>query len=414
MTSVATSVIVVSRGRPDELRRCLLAIGQLDHARFETIVVACPAGAAAARQMGVDRVCDFDDANISVARNIGVIQASGDVLAFIDDDAVPEPTWLWHLSSVFEDPDVAQAGGVTLGRNGISVQHGAALVDLMGRSHRVTLPGPNPVKVAATGDRFPRLHGTNMAIRRSAFVAQGGFDPRFAFYLDETDLTLRIGRAGGQTVFVPLAIVHHASSPSAFRDRRRTPRSVAQIAASAGVFHRKHCPADLRETARAAFLQERRNWLLGYMQNGSLTPDTAHALIRDLEAGYREGLARDAVPGPAFPDPTSAIAQGVQGTRRDVYLVRSGRRDEATVEQARRLIARGDRVTVFDLLPGAWYHCVAFDKDGYWHHRGGICGREARTDPLFQRATYRQRIEKTLVRLTRIRSKNQLEREKET
>lgn len=408
MAHIPISVIVVSRNRPVWLKRCLRAIGQLDYPGFETIVVACPAGARVARELGIDRVCDCDVANISTARNIGVSAARGDVIAFIDDDAVPEPTWLGHLAEIFTDPQVMQAGGTTLGRNGLSLQHGAARVDVTGQSYRVAPTGPDPVAITPVGDQHPRLHGTNMALRRRIIQDHGGFDERFAFYLDETDLTFRISRQGGQTLFVPRAVVHHGSGPSDFRDGARTPRRVSEIAASAAVFHAKHCVQPARDQARQAFLADRRTWLLRHMQIGSLTPDDVTRLIRELHDGYAEGLTRTSPPEPEWASQYATIEAVHFGNQTDIYLVKRHRTDTKILNKAKTMVAQGHRVTVFDYRPDARYHCVAFTDDGYWLHTGGIFGREDRAEPLLQKSTRQKRIHRTLERLAGIRSKKWL------
>ncbi|WP_292287098.1 glycosyltransferase [Marivita sp.] len=399
MAALPISVIVVSRNRPKWLRRCLLALGQLDYPRLEIRVVACPDGASVARKMGGIAVHEFDRPNISAARNLGVSMARGAVVAFIDDDAVPEPTWLAHLARVFDDPDVAQAGGTTLGRNGISVQQAASRVDVFGRSYPLALDATAPGPVTLSDDRYPRLHGTNMAIRRDCLVDQAGFDERFAFYLDETDLTLRLARAGGATMFVPSAVVHHANGESAFRGADRTPRSVFEIAASAAVFHAKHCPDAVAQEARDMFLLDRRNWLLRHMHSGALGPDTAYRLIRDLRRGYDAGLQRPAVMPREFPDPKDAVPEAPKQTGRDVYLSRP-----ADTAKLRSLIESGHRVSVFDYRLDARFHQVSFTDAGYWRHTGGIFGRELRSEPLVQRGTRARRMRDTLDRLSGIRA----------
>ena len=102
MIASSVSVVVVSRGRPEALTLCLTGLGQLIHPNFEIVVVADPEGLAATLAAGWgDRVkmvsCDVP--NISIARNLGIEQAAGEVVAFIDDDAVPEPTWLAALTA---------------------------------------------------------------------------------------------------------------------------------------------------------------------------------------------------------------------------------------------------------------------------------------------------------------------------
>lgn len=406
MAQLPISVVVVSWNRPDWLRRCLRAIGQLDYARYETIVVACSDGTEVARAMGIGTVLTVDRANISAARNLGGSAASGDAVAFIDDDAVPEPTWLWHLAKAFEIPNIVQAGGTTLGRNGISVQHAAARVAASGQSHPVAGLDRDISVIDPEGDLYPRLHGTNMIIRRTTLVAHGGFDERFAFYLDETDLSYRISRSGGQTACVPCAVVHHASGPSHYRNHERTPRHVFEIAASAAVFHRKHCPPDQWDAARQAFLAKRRTWIIDHMVRGTLTPDRAHALISELADGYDAGISRRPLPEPAFTAPSIFQSNPRREGCKDIFLTASRKDRSAMRNKARSLVDEGHRVTLFEYRPTARYHRVTFTDEGYWLHTGGIYGRETRTEPVLQQATLAERIEKTRTRLAGIRTKD--------
>lgn len=405
MASPAVSVVVVSWNRPDWLKRCLRAIGQLDYPRFEVVVVACSDGAQIAQEMNVERVLTADLANISAARNKGVDAAAGDIIAFIDDDAVPEPTWLWHLSSAFENSSVAQAGGTTLGRNGITVQHAAARVSAAGQTFPMGGAELKAAIIAPDGDRHPRLHGTNMAIRRDVIVSHGGFDERLAFYLDETDLSYRISKSGGRTAYVPQAVVHHASGPSRYRNEDRTPRRVFEIAASAAIFHRKHCEIAHRDAARAAFLKERRSWIINHMMRGTLTPDRTYRLIQELTDGYEDGAGRSCVPEPTFSQRSTFSPRDTQSPNNDIYLISSRTGRDTTPEKARALVGQGHRVTVFDYRPTPRYHRVEFTSDGYWLHTGGIFGREHRDEPLIQKSTREQRVRKTLERLDGIRAK---------
>jgi cellulose synthase/poly-beta-1,6-N-acetylglucosamine synthase-like glycosyltransferase len=130
------SLIIVSRHRPAALVRALMAVAQMDHPGFEVIVVADPAGVAAARATGLAlKLAVFDQANISAARNIGLGMAAAPVVAFLDDDAVPEPTWLTRLTAPFDDNRVTAAGGFVLGRSGLAWQWRAAFVDAGGFDH---------------------------------------------------------------------------------------------------------------------------------------------------------------------------------------------------------------------------------------------------------------------------------------
>ena len=137
MASLPVSVIVVSRGRGDSLLRTLTGLTRLFHDSYEIVVVTDSEGQEAVRRLRLTeeiKVVPFADPNISAARNAGIGVAAGEIVAFIDDDAVPEPTWLTHLTAPFADPQVAVAGGFVIGRNGISFQWKAHSVDRAGVS----------------------------------------------------------------------------------------------------------------------------------------------------------------------------------------------------------------------------------------------------------------------------------------
>jgi O-antigen biosynthesis protein len=402
------SVVVVSRNRPDHLRRCLTALGQLEFPAFEVIVVACPSGTSVASQKALPcdlSVLEFDKANISEARNIGIAHARGDVVAFMDDDAIPEPTWLAHLTIPFEDDSVAQSGGTTLGRNGISIQYAAAQADGFGVTHPVSVSGTSPVRLETAPDLVPRLHGTNMAVRRDVLLAHDGFDQRFRFYLDETDLSRRIALAGGGTVYVPNAVVHHASGPSVMRRSDRAPRHLFEIGASGAVFHKKHAGTGAQADARKSLFDDRWTWLLRHMQKGTLTPDDVHRLFRELVSGYEDGLGRKLAAPPQLDQRRKGRIRAV-GTSDsdDIYLVATAKSREDLRKQAAQFVTAGNRVTVFDYSPSARFHRVTFTNAGYWLHTGGIYGREMRSEPLFQISTRAARLSRTLKRLGGIRS----------
>ena len=204
------SVVVVSRDRPDALRRCVTGLGQLRYPDFEIVVVADAAGLAAVKKLPIAshlKTVRFDLANISEARNLGISHAAGDIVTFIDDDAVPEPSWLRYLIAPFERPQVAAAGGFVRGRNGISYQWEGRSVDVTGATEPLQLTRDRVTVLAPKGARATKTEGTNMAVRRDVLLELDGFDPGFAFFLDETDLNLRLARAGLATALVPMAEV---------------------------------------------------------------------------------------------------------------------------------------------------------------------------------------------------------------
>jgi len=188
MTQPPVSVVIVSRDRPGSLDKTLRALKFQRDALFEVIVVCDP---ATAKQIdGTQlKLAILDEANISRSRNIGVALAAGDVVAFIDDDAIPEPTWLARLTAPFSDPNVAASGGFVRGRNGISFQWKAEEIGRDGATSPIEVTETTVLK--ATPSRAIKTQGTNCAFRRNLLCDLGGFDESYRFYLDETDLNVR-------------------------------------------------------------------------------------------------------------------------------------------------------------------------------------------------------------------------------
>ena len=183
---------------------------------LETIVVIDhnPALAARARVALTEaRVIEASDGRrgLSGARNAGIDAARGEIVAFLDDDAVPEPGWLEALAEAHEDPDVLGAGGVA-----------SPLWEVMsaprwlprefwwtiGCSYRGL-----PERVAPVRNPI----GATMSFRRELLEQLGGFTDgigrvgRTPLGCEETELSIRARRAhpSGVVLHVPAARVAH-------------------------------------------------------------------------------------------------------------------------------------------------------------------------------------------------------------
>lgn len=404
---LAVSVVIVSRDRPEYLRRCILGVSQLCYPRFEVVVVADHASCTALRglpQAAHTKIVEFGEANISAARNAGIANAAGDIIAFIDDDAVPEPTWLDYLTEPFAEPVVMAVGGHVRGRNGISFQSRAAMVDRTGHETPLRVP-PNRMSIPELpDDHAVKTEGTNMAFRRACLVDIGGFDPRFRFFLDETDLNLRLAARAHVTAVAPLAEVHHGFAPSRRRRADRTPTDLREIGASWAVFLHKHAAAGQREAAWQRVQDEQRKRLVEHMVAGTLEPRDVRRLLRGLREGHAEGLARAEIPVALPPRPKQPFRPfpGRNGARPVLISGRfwTRRRQRA---RARAAVEAGNIVTVMRFTHTALFHTVRFRDEGYWEHTGGLFGRSDRDQRLFTFWTFAARVhaEAERVRLVR-------------
>ncbi|MFZ7090837.1 glycosyltransferase family 2 protein [Primorskyibacter sp. 2E233] len=407
MDCAPVSVIVVSQARPQALARCLNGLSQLDYPTFEVILVACAEGLAVARarpEAAQMKLIPFDEANISAARNAGIGVAAGEIIAFIDDDAVPEPLWLQHLAAPFTASEVAAATGYVIGRNGISFQWRARCVDRFGQTEDLALEGTEPVVLPPQKGRAIKTEGTNMAVRRDTLAKMGGFDPGFRFYLDETDLNIRLAQEGLGTAVVPLAQVHHGFAASARRGADRTPRDLTQIGASQMLYLRKHAPETERKKAWKAFRREQRLRLIRLMQRGPLGSDDVWRLMRSLDRGAREGAARNFAPLVPLP-PSSEKFRPFPGRPGAPRKFLSGRFWQASAlrRAAAKAVENGEIVSLFLLSPTARYHRVRFTENGVWEQTGGRFGRSLRNAPILRYRRFSTRIRSEITRIEPVR-----------
>lgn len=146
---------------------------------------------------------------IALARNAGVESARGDIIAFVDDDVLVGSSWLSVIAFAFEaDPTLAVLGGRLLANPESPMPAWIADVN------------PAPLGLVDFGDSrrvltIPYLATANCAFRRSAILEAGMFDVRLGrqpdkLYADEdTDMVLKIQRAGGCVVYEPAMTALH-------------------------------------------------------------------------------------------------------------------------------------------------------------------------------------------------------------
>lgn len=405
-TLPSISVVVVSRGRPDQLQACLSSLARQIYPQYEIIVVADPSGLAvvADAPFGAQvKTVGYDAAAISAARNLGIGQAAGQVVAFIDDDACAEPTWLHHLGHAFKDDRIGVAGGYVRGRDGISYQAAARLVDQTGRAQGFDLQGTDPQIVTPPNGLAVKTAGTNMAVRRDLLLRLGGFDEAFHFHLDDTDLALRLQAAASQVALVPLAQVHHADAPSPRRKQNGAITDLFDIGASSAVFLRKHCPQD--QADRALVLVKQDQWARVQQQtrHGLIRREDVAPLLKGLSDGIEAGQTRGFGTGALIDGGTGF--QAFQTLATDDHCILSGWRHQRRrlMRQAAEAAEKGQTVSLFLFGLNARGHQLGFDPSGVWVQRGGILGRSDRRQRLVQFCSRRQRIAQEMLRLKNIR-----------
>ncbi|HXH06225.1 MAG TPA: glycosyltransferase family A protein [Vicinamibacterales bacterium] len=199
--AIRISVVVPTFNRAESLARCLAALaGQsLDSRVYEVIVVddgsadrteaVCTRARAAIRNFLVYRQANRGPA---AARNAGIRLASGEIVAFTDDDCVPPRDWLEKVLQRFDrERELVGLGGVMV----------TPADDWVPLSHH------SDVTAVGQGGASRFIGTNNAAYRRGALLEAGGFDEGFRHVsVEDADLYIRVRRLGvtalDETIYV--------------------------------------------------------------------------------------------------------------------------------------------------------------------------------------------------------------------
>jgi GT2 family glycosyltransferase len=199
----AISVVIPTHGRPELLRRCLdaLAVQEYPPERTEIVVVE-DGGPGAAEGVMREQQARHPERRLrylavaqggpGAARNAGLGLATGDLVAFTDDDTIPDPCWLLEGARAIE--------------RGADAVSGRTVVPLADR--------PTDAEANVRGLERASFATCNVFVRREWLARVGGFDPRFRrAYREDSDLEFRLLDAGARIARADGAIVVHPPRP---------------------------------------------------------------------------------------------------------------------------------------------------------------------------------------------------------
>lgn len=212
------SVVIITYARPDYIAQCLTHLQQMTAPAHQIIVVdGSPddrtRDLVSSTFAGVEYIRhSFGRGTMPESRQLGLAAATGDIVAFIDDDAYVDAGWLSALLRAYEDPTVAGVGGRA--DNGIPGEDRVGF----GRIGRLLPNGDLTGYFAADCDRPVRVDhflGANQTYRRDVLQAIGGIRGNYpgTCLREESDTCLRLTSAGYALVYDPRILVRHVAAP---------------------------------------------------------------------------------------------------------------------------------------------------------------------------------------------------------
>ena len=187
------SIVVCSYNGARTVRDTMEGCARLAYPDFELIVVNDGSTDAlpdiVAEYPGA-RLISTANRGLSSARNTGWQVATGEIVAYIDDDAYPDPHWLQFLAYRFMTGDWVGVGGPNIAPPG-----DGPIADCVANA-----PG-GPVQVLISDTEAEHVPGCNMAFRREALAAIDGFDVRYRAAGDDVDVCWRLQARGGKIGF---------------------------------------------------------------------------------------------------------------------------------------------------------------------------------------------------------------------
>lgn len=295
--SLTASIIINTYNRASTLGNTLNSLGYLDYPDFEVIVVNGPS------TDGTDRLlagfkgiktgsCPLP--NLSMSRNIGICMAEGDIVAFIDDDAVPEPEWLSRIVAGYDSEIIGGVGGPVYNHTGYDLQAKFIVCNRFGDPRFEYSQNPTPYFNFPLSNEYCAMIGTNASFRRDVLLRAGGFDEEYDYFLDETDVCVRVVDAGYVIKFVDDAFVHHKFAPSHIRDNKKIVLRWHPIVKNKVYFSLKNSALTHTEGERldniSAFMKNISQGVEDALECGAMTKEQYGQFQRDLVAGLGQGF----------------------------------------------------------------------------------------------------------------------------
>lgn len=293
------SVVINTYNRVKSLKNTLESLRYQTNNDFEVIVVNGPSTDGTEQLLSqyaeYIKVYPCTIRNLSISRNIGIEQSSGDIVAFIDDDAIAEPNWISDLINAYEDNDIGGCGGLVYDHTGCNLQYKYSSCDRTGKTDYSIIP-PFDEYNSPKSEKFLYLQGTNCSFKKKALVDIGGFDEVFEYYLDEVDVCMRMIDKGYVLLPLDRAIVYHKYIESFLRNDKRVVTHPYSTVKNRFYFALKNKKENsLTESELANFVSEVRSGGEYNYKVGNISRKELNIYLKEVEQGISDGRKQAAL-----------------------------------------------------------------------------------------------------------------------
>ena len=217
-SKLSVSVVVVTLQRPEVLRICLQHLVSQTVPAWELVVVDASPDQETRHLIEKEFPSvrylknPLGPGTTGASRNLGLAAVTGDIIAFIDDDAFAYVDWIEQLLKPYMHQDVGGVGGRAL--NGQPGEDTLGVEEIGQFRADGTLTGNFAANPGHTVE-VDHFLGANMSFRREVLLSLGGIRDGYpgTCLREETDLAVRVKRAGWQLIFTPFAVVEHVGAP---------------------------------------------------------------------------------------------------------------------------------------------------------------------------------------------------------
>jgi O-antigen biosynthesis protein len=216
------SIIIPTKDSPALLHQCLYSLfSKTQYANFEVLCIdngtTDPLALQEMREAPVERIVLPGIFNFSKANNLGLRNATGDYLVFMNNDIeIISSDWIEQMLYYSEQPDVGAVGGLLLYPNGV-VQHAGVVLGCRGTADHVLrgCPGHSDGYAGSLScaHEVSAVTAACMMMRRDVYESVDGFNEHFFTAYQDVDLCLKVRRQGKRIIFTPRAeFIHHESA----------------------------------------------------------------------------------------------------------------------------------------------------------------------------------------------------------